>query len=400
MSVTQLQNSFTNSSFPNAAKALSKLINNGQKGIGDALRPCFKKNKGKSKADPGGELRGRYNMLAKELLAYVEADTTMDPFLRNKEQFVAGLGTFLSSDSTYELVKVDFGSGSYKKVASQLSKLIKVEEGTYEYAAIASFANHIKPYALDFSDQVTAAPVKLYVSALPFADTEVEALKLKKSGIDVMVIHTDPDEEDFSSLWVLSTATEHEAFKELRPEEFMATLDARVYALHAVHFVVFDTLKRDFNANKFNVFTLHADVVDATTPLRFYKGTYTTSEDYNGHDETQLGNTVLGFPQRFEYAKAYKNAANKTVYNDVLATFVFDGAVGSVAVTSYWMTTQPIEEVVVPRDEMGELPADLKEEVDGDGNRVLENFSWTSITLPEFVTALQDKGQVGRAVLM
>ena len=187
------------------------------------------------------------------------------------------------------------------------------------------------------------------------------------------------------------------------------------YDLNVLHFVSFDTLKRDMVAKSYDKLRSHVKLLDAKGHnLYAYKAIYKYSDGYNEFDENQIGNSISGFNQ--SYSDYTSNA---------MGSFVFNGSLGNVLVETYWLMTSEYVDVLRNKtlaeeqsDESDDDPAeptDLAEPIDTDTKPAVTEqstgvehpnapephtfFDWTPITIDEFVGGLDDAGTLGRTYL-
>ena len=413
--VDTLTKYFQNASSDDMGKEFGDVVNTANKGIAEfdlffQAKP-YRKKFGATSTD-----RDRYNAFMSALVTFAKTTGKLDKCVSNADLFSVKLATFLQSDDVFAVLKDDFNK-SYKTMAPKLAKLLKPSAGLNVPGSDALFLHNFA-VMLESSDDLY-----FYVSStIPSTDLEDVALQYVLRDHCLMVLNTSPDDVDtsFSSFWISDKKIVNDRMAQLSPAQYMAMLYSFRCDLNILHFVSFDTLKRDMVAKSYDKLRSHVKLLNAKgCTLYAYKAVYKYSDGYNEFDENQIGNSVSGFYQSYE-----------DYSSDAMGSFVFNGTLGNVCVETYWLMTseyvnvlrtktmdEPVDMDDDPADPSNDQPDEqASEQVDADVKKVADGseqvqsalpdapephtfFDWTPITIEEFVCGLNDEGTLGRTYL-
>jgi len=356
-------------------KSLGKLFNGASKGVKD-IQAYFAAKQFKKKFNEGNPCtdKDRYNALMEALITFVANDTSNDAYFTNKDKYFEDLLTLFKSDDVFELFEDDFNK-SFKGLVVRLNRFFNPkdrEKDTVE--ELDNLSQHVRSYNPQFSENLkTADDVYFYQytteSTDPYGDSEVMGIRLLKEGLSVLGLVLDSSTSMCNAMWILSGELGDEftndGFTKVDYECFMKHIDSETYELNRIHFVSLDTLKRDFMSSSFDTFASHAEMMSGQ--LNFYAGNYKFASDFNSVTGERLSNSVNGFPQSFaDFAK------------NTFAVFLFNGSAGDVQIQSYWLMKGSLKDVMSDRE---------------------DSFEWTTLSLEEFSSKMQDKGSIGTSML-
>lgn len=412
--VDELTTHFQNASKDDLGKEFGDVLNTANKGIPNfdlffQAKP-YRKKFGADTTD-----RDRYNSLMTALSTFAKDSKKFDKLLSNTESFFTKLTAFLQSDAVFSVMKDDF-SKSYKTMSPKLAKLLKPSTGLNIVGAnelyLHNFANVLE----------SAHSLYLYTSSdIPPTDLEGVALQYILVDHKLMVLNTNMDDtQQFTSLWISDKSIDNDKLSLIGFAQYMDMLCHAPYEFNMLHFVSFDTLKRDMVAKSYDKLRSHVKLLNAKgRDLYAYKAIYKYSDGYNEFNENQICNSISGFYQSYE-----------DYTSDAMGSFVFNGSLGNVCVETYWLMTSTYvnvlkTKIVQEQDDMDDDMADGQvddqvdenERVDDQTNETVDTtekvphtvlpdapdphtfFDWTPITIDEFVHGLNDKGTLGRTYL-
>ena len=402
--VDELVTHFQNASKDDCGKEFSDVLNTANKGIPN-FDLFFQGKPYRKKFGADTTDRDRYNALAMALSTFAKDSEKLNKLLSNTESFFAKLTTFLQSDAVFSVMKDDFNK-SYKTMAPKLAKLMKPSAGL-------NIAGSKEIFLHNFASVIQSENNAYLYTSSCIAPADLEGIALQYILVDhkLLVLNTSPDDttQQFTSLWISNKSINNDLLSQVDSVQYTNMLYSASYDLNVLHFVSFDTLKRDMVAKSYDKLRSHVKLLDAKGHnLYAYKAIYKYSDGYNEFDENQIGNSISGFNQ--SYSDYTSNA---------MGSLVFNGSLGNVLVETYWLMTSEYVDVLrnktLAEEQSVESDDDPAEPTDPDTKPAVTEqstdvehpnapephtfFDWTPITIDEFISGLDNAGTLGRTYL-
>jgi hypothetical protein len=290
----------------------------------------------------------RYDVMVEQLIEQVCIEESFKIHTFNYGKWIYELTRCLKSEIVYGNLSSNFLKGSYGKMIDDFNRILlpksSGDDDDETEDPTENLKKYIKNYSQDF-DKIVKECVsngyKLYKSIhlnQEDDDTPIKEEMLKQEH-PVFSIYAFREiyYEDFNctkckllGLWISDKVLE---YPEIDLDEYLALIKDIVFNLNPEHLTNMDTIKRNYVNKQWDSFKAHVKMLESNNSLFFYKAIYSHSADYDSYSELQFANAVNSFPISFEdYTK------------NAFGIFYFDKG-ENVTVTTYWITSKPIEQV-------------------------------------------------------
>lgn len=350
---SHLQTAFDTNCWIPLSKAVVAVLRTGDKTVPN-LQAYFNAKKYNSTFKPESPVdeKGRYDTLMSQLcLLVLSHRSEYDMFTTNFEKYISELENVMQSDSIFELLQSGFSKGSFKSLIDDFNRILLPKSLDDESDdPLESVKNYVKPYSSNFIDMVdvlnksgTHLFLSMYETDLEddFSGPMNDMLSCNSPVFSIYTSFTTGEKYCLTSLWL---SCDNIPFaKEIGFDDFVTTLQNNLFQLNPCHLTNLDTLKRNYVNKDFDSFKKNTNlIIDCLqTPLHFVKATYKFGSDFDKYDELQYTNATQSFPNGFE---------DYTKYAFVLFFFTKDVTSGSVVVTTYWLTTKNIVDLLPKSD--------------------------------------------------
>jgi hypothetical protein len=342
MSIQKLVSSFNTGCWIPSAKALVVILKTLDKKITN-FQLYFNTKKYNSTNKVNFTDKERYDTLVKELIQLVKTEDVLKPFVVNFDNWTLELESCLKSEQVYNLVSCNFLKGSYAKMIDDLNRLLipkNTDDDDDTTDPTENLKLWVKNYSQDFDivlDSCVKSGFLLYKSVHDTADEDPapvsdQMLNLKNP---VFSIYSMNGPDKILALWVSDKKLEFE-FESIDLNEYISLLTnpTNSFNLNPEHQTNMDTIKRNYINKQTDLFKSHVSMLVSAGTLYFYKANYLHSGEYDAYSELQFSNAINSFPLSFEdYTK------------NAFALFYFNKG-EKVTVSTYWITSKPIEQVL------------------------------------------------------
>lgn len=404
-----LNNSFMNPPLDDMRKDLVKKLKDINKDIKDfndfmQAKSYNKKNKDKTELD-------RYEHMIDEICKALAASGVVDMYLGNKEKYFEDLQSVLKSDIGKDVLMDPFLKGSFKVLAEKLGRLLNPKEDDDPIEEVENLDRHVKQYQptfdADFMEFVGTNNAILYsvtcdVTESTEATLKELSFKLCKDGhvyfglskenvvadtvVDGDVNETELDVKSVNILLAsLKPIPEFEE-KQIQPDEFLLLVATNEYSLiYSDSYISMDGLKRIFatrDKDTTQEFVEMIDMISKKKGAHFYRAVYAYTENFAELSEDNIPNILKGIVKSGEdyvggNVSTYVDKHGKKIReksDGVMATFALNGSVGNIAIISYWMSVEPIEQAIPQFDR--------------------DAYVWTEIDVTEFLANVRNVGEL------
>jgi len=252
-------------------------------------------------------------------------------------------------------------SGDFKKSPKQLlTKWIKLFDSDDQHMSL--IVSTLKSCGTDLERMINdfLKEGRVFCHPTPALDDDDELNKEVISLVkDVMLTCDSFSILDDNLVFVLTSLTEIPGFKECTSDQVMKSvrLGTKINPIHTI--MNLDGLKRCYINN--GNYDEYVRLLNISTQLYCYRGEYKRNDDFK--EGPSLSILIKSFPNGFENAAKF-----------CLARFVFSESAGDIGMTSYWLCTKPIEDILDDFD--------------------LECFEWNTIALSEVLDQPNDMTSV------
>jgi hypothetical protein len=346
MSIPSLITSFTTSCWVPSAKALVSFLKTLDKKIPN-FQLFFNAKKYNSTNKVSLSDKERYDVFVEKIVEQVYTEESLKIHTFNYEKWIYELTRCLKSEVVYNILSANFLKGSYSKMIDDFNRILlpkSSDDDDETEDPVENLKKCVKNYSQDFDKIVEECILngyKLYKSThlnQEDDDTPIkeEMLKLEVPVFSIYAFRT-VNSEDFNftknkilGLWISDKILE---YPEINLDEYLALVKDIPFNLNPEHLTNMDTIKRNYVNKQLDAFKAHVKMLESNNSLFFYKAIYSHSADYDSYSELQFANAVGSFPISFEdYTK------------NAFGLFYFDKN-DHVTVTTYWITSKPIEQV-------------------------------------------------------
>lgn len=348
MSISNLITSFTTSCWVPCAKALVAFLKTLDKKIPN-FQLFFNAKKYNSTNKVSLSDKERYDVFVERLVEQVITEEVCKTYAINYGQWLTELASCMKSEQVYDILSVNFLKGSYGKMVDDFNRVLLPkssddddDDGRQDPTELLKRC--VLYYSQDFTkvlEECVGTGHKLYKSIhlnQEDDDTPIceEMLKIDVPVFSIYAFRT-VYYEDFKctknkilGLWVSDSVLEYE---EIKLDEYIDLVKNISFNLNPEHLTNMDTIKRNYVNKQWDSFKSHSRMLESAKSMFFYKAVYYHSADYDSYSELQFANAVNSFPISFEdYTK------------NAFGLFYFDKG-EFVTITSYWITSKPIEQV-------------------------------------------------------
>jgi hypothetical protein len=366
MSVSELVANFTDSCWVPMAKVLTPFLKSSDKKIQN-FQLYFNPKKYNSTNKVNYTDKERYDVLVDEQVKLIETSGIFEEFVTNYSNWITELSSCFKSESVYSSLSSNFLKGSYGKMIDDFNRILlpkktSDDDDNDDSDPTENLKKYVKNYSQNFLKLVEAnynSGYKLYMNYLPTVNDDVEPICSQLLNIvpDVFSIYTFTSSDELLGLWMSNTELDLVGSKtsnSINFDTFVSVLTNPLYTfnLNPEHQTNMDTIKRNWVNKQYDLFVSHVRQIQKAGSLYFYSAYYSHASDYETYSELQFTNAVNSFPVSFEdYTR------------NVFALFYFSK--NPVKVTSYWITTKPIEGLLSEYDKA--------------------LFDWKTCTVEEFV---------------
>ncbi len=322
--------------------------------------------------NPTATNESRFNDLMITLTNTIKETNQLNSFI--KDGFYDEFVLFLNSQ--YDVLQDTFTKGAYLKMIDVLNRIFNPkkakdddEDDENDDSPFDNLHKYIKTYSPLIGNLLT--DFKLYhckynLDNIDFDDFFTkEIINLYKQNYIVFNLYYNNH-----ALWCFQNSLElnsvNNQFNSLTVDEFLKYIDNDNYVMNSAHYTTLETVKRDYIGKSFDMLKTHLQMVPN---LYFYQGDYKNNSDFNHLNDLQLRNTIQGFPNGFD----------DDVNKKCLTIFCFNGNEQNINLTSFWLTTQPLDNVLNKTD--------------------YDAFNWTNINTEIFVNSIMQTTVFGTSCL-
>jgi len=314
--------------------------------------------------NPNATDESRFNDLINNLINAIKETTQLNPYIKNG--FYEELALFLNSH--YDVLQDTFTKGAYPKMIDALNRIFnpkktKDDDDEDDDNVFENLRKYIKTYSPTFNTLLNDFKLYHHTYDLENKDPDdfftKEIIEMYKNNYIVFNLY-----HNNHALWCFHNPNDN--FTSLTVEEFMNYIDQTEYTMNSAHYTTLETIKRDYIGKSFDTLKTHLQMIPN---LYFYHGNYNNNSDFNQLNDLQLRNAIQGFPNGFDDDIAKK----------CLAIFCFNGSEQNIILNSFWLTTQPLNNILNETD--------------------YNAFEWTTFNADTFVNSIMQNTTFGTSCL-
>jgi len=318
----------------------------------------------------------RFNDLMVALVNAIKDTTKITPFITTDE-FYDDLTLFFKLQ--YDVLREPFTNGSYTKIIDALNRIFNPkksgnDDDEKEENENEIMLNNLRKYVKTYLPTIDNIlnDFKLYHYTYEFNDDididdfyTQEIINMYKNNYVVFNLY-----HNNHALWCFQSDskeldTSNYKFASLTIEEFMKYIKTDDYTMNSSHYTTIDTIKRDYIGKAFDTLKTHLQMIPN---LYLYQGNYKNNSDFDQLNDIQMRNTIMGFPNGFD----------DDITKKCLAIFCFNGQ-HNVILTSFWLTTQPIVNILNKTD--------------------YDAFEWSVIDTETYLSSISQDATIGTSCL-